>query len=260
MFQINYCDFNRYNQDYDKIYRPDGSGDNLFLHFLSPMTIFLPDKVITAKTNSFILFPAGSPQIYQAVKQFKNSFFHFTADEDNFSSRYALPVNEIITLPNADEISRLMQEIYLEHTSKSAFYEQKLDCLVNLLFIQLSRQLQSSMHMQSVNAEFYPIFQNARMEILSNISEDWSSEKMAALTNLSVSHFYKYYTLFFGRSPKKELLEARISHAKYLLSINHLSVNQTAALCGFQNLSHFSRYFKQLVGVSPLQYRQLSTE
>ena len=32
-FTLNFCEYNRSNSDYDRIFRPEGSGDFLFLLF-----------------------------------------------------------------------------------------------------------------------------------------------------------------------------------------------------------------------------------
>ena len=79
---------------------------------------------------------------------------------------------------------------------------------------------------------------------------------MVALTNLGVSQFYSYYQLFFNRSPKAELLEARLERAKYLLRVEAMPVGQAAVQSGFTNLSHFTRYFKKECGMTPSAYAQ----
>lgn len=69
----------------------------------------------------------------------------------------------------------------------------------------------------------------------------------------------KYYlcTLFkevTGTSPNQYIINCRINKAKELL-INNTSVEKTCGLVGFNNLSHFSRTFKKIVGDSPKQYQ-----
>ena len=76
MFHTGYCDYNRFNPDCDIINRPKGSGDYLFLHFMSPMKVRLGGRVQTAKEGAFLLYTPGEAQIYQAVGRFKNSFVH----------------------------------------------------------------------------------------------------------------------------------------------------------------------------------------
>lgn len=256
MFKLNYCNYNRTNNDDDKIHRPDGSGDFLFLLFETPMKIRLGDNVVLTKENAFLLFPKGAPQEYQAIKHFKNSFLHFDADSENFITKYQLPVNEIVYLPNPEMINDIIKQLYVEFSAKDIFYQENSDSLIQQLFITFSRQLQSLPYEQDSDANMFELFQKARVEILTNIEKDWTADSMAALTNLGTSQFYNYYRLFFARSPKSELLDARITRAKYLLCVDRLSVTQAATLSGFRNLSHFTRYFKKSCGMTPVEYAQ----
>ena len=43
-FSIQFCEYNYSNPDYDQIYRPNGSGDYLFLLFKTPMKVYLDKK------------------------------------------------------------------------------------------------------------------------------------------------------------------------------------------------------------------------
>jgi len=254
MLKINYCDYNHSNPDYDQIYRPLGSGDYLFLFFITPMKIKIENNTILSKENAFILFPKGAPQEYRAVKKFKNSFLHFSADDDDFIEKYNIPVNQIVYPSNTEPINDIFKQIYVEFCVKNIHYIEKADCLIKQLFIEFSRQLQSSSYGLNKNFNLFEQFHKARVEILTNIEKDWTAESMSSLTNLGTSQFYKYYQHFFSRSPKSELLEARITKAKYLLKVDGLPVNQAATLSGFNNLSHFSRYFKKTCGITPLEY------
>lgn len=254
MLKINYCDYNRSNIDNDQIYRPQGSGDYLFLLFTTPMKIKINDTIILTKKNAFILFPKGSPQEYKAVNKFKNSYLHFFAENDDFIERYNIPTNQVIYIADIEPINELFKQIYVEFSLKNLHYIEKINSLINQLFIDFSRQLNSFPYDFNKNSNIFEQFHKARVEILTHIEKDWNSESMAALTNLGTSQFYNYYNYFFSRSPKSELLEARISKARYLLKIDRVSVSQAAGLAGFNNLSHFTRYFKKSCGMSPFEY------
>lgn len=260
MFQINYCDYNRSNPDYDEINRPKGSGDYLFLYFLTPMTVHLKNKTVVTKEGACVLYEPGQMQYYHAVHKFRNSFFHFSADDSSFVQKYGIPTGQVLYPGNGSAINELCREIYMEQLAKADFYEEQIHQLVHQLFILLSRQLHTAATTTNVQAGLYKQFEKARIEIMTHIEKNWSSESMAALTNLGTSQFYYYYHLFFNRSPKAELIDARIARAKYLLEAEGLSVNQTAFLSGFQNLSHFTRYFKKICGISPSEFaRQRNT-
>jgi len=53
------------------------------------------------------------------------------------------------------------------------------------------------------------------------------------------------------------LLERRLRKAAQLLQTTDKTVQQIADECGFESLSHFSRYFKAKFGITPSQYRDL---
>ena len=60
----------------------------------------------------------------------------------------------------------------------------------------------------------------------------------------------------FGTSIINYLLISRITHAKQLLRFSDETVEEIGARCGISPLYYFSRMFKQIEGISPLEYRQ----
>ena len=256
MFYPGYCDYNRSNPDYDTINRPSGSGDYLFLYLITPMRIQFDTETIVTKENAFLLYTPGEAQIYQAVRRFKNSFVHFTCDNGNFLKDYDLPANRVVYLPDPGAMNAVLRSIYVESVLKQDFYAEHMDLLIRQLFILFYRQLHTWPGGSGIPADLYEQFRKARIEILTNLTGEWNSESMAALTNLGVSQFYNYYQLFFNRSPKAELLEARLERARYLLRVEAMPVGQAAAQSGFTNLSHFTRYFKKECGMTPSAYAQ----
>lgn len=256
MFCPGYCDYNRSNPDYDIINRPAGSGDYLFLYLITPMKIRFGTETVVTKEHAFLLYTPGEAQIYQAVRRFKNSFVHFTSDNGDFLKEYDLPANRVVYLPDPGAMNTALRNIYMESVLKQDFYAEQMDMLMRQLFILFSRQLHTWPGGSAIPADLYEQFRKARIEILTNITREWNTDNMAALTNLGVSQFYSYYQLFFNRSPKAELLEARLERAKYLLRVEAMPVGQAAAMSGFANLSHFTRYFKKECGMTPSAYAQ----
>lgn len=254
MFTINYCDSNRYNVDQDIINRPNGSGDYLLLHFMTAMKVTFGQEVVTALPGAFLLYPKDAPQLYQAVDKFQNAFIHFSTEDDSFTNNYHIPVNEVFYLPNPQLTTEFFRDIHMEFNAKQEFSEERMDHLMHLLFIQFSRQLSAQAEYSGRNPQLYEIFREARTEILTHIDRDWTSESMAALTHLGVSQFYHYYQEFFSRSPKSELLDARIERAKYMLRVDHSPVGLVAVSAGFQSFSNFTRYFTKHCGMTPSEY------
>ena len=97
----------------------------------------------------------------------------------------------------------------------------------------------------------YRDFQALRMEMLRHYEKHWTTEQLCNQINLEKSQFYAYYRQFFHSTPHNDLLQVRLDKAKNLLTNEALPIQQVALSCGFRNMSHFSRYFKQQCGCSP---------
>ena len=101
----------------------------------------------------------------------------------------------------------------------------------------------------------YPELLSLRQQVLANCEEPWDIEKMCGMLNIGKSQLYKYYELFFHSTPKKELIQARLQKAQYLMKNDTVTINQAAFDSGFQNICHFNRIFKAHCGCTPSEFR-----
>lgn len=100
-FSIHICEYNRSNADYDIIYRPEGSGDYLFLLFKTPMRVYVGKQFSITQENACIFYTPGHEQHYQAVQKFRNSYVHFWCNED-LGARYGIVPNMIFYPQNTE--------------------------------------------------------------------------------------------------------------------------------------------------------------
>jgi AraC family transcriptional regulator, exoenzyme S synthesis regulatory protein ExsA len=89
-----------------------------------------------------------------------------------------------------------------------------------------------------------------------NFCYNLSLEDFAKLSHRSLSTFKRDFQKFYNQSPGKWLLQKRLDYSAVLLKNPALNVSQAALDCGFEDLSHFSRAFKEKFGVSPANYRK----
>ncbi len=254
MYHIPICNYNYQSPDYFSIDRPQGSGDYLLLFFRTPMKIVLRGKTVVTKEDAFILYHLGTPQEYQAVKSFKNSFIHFACDNPQELKKYGIPFDTVFYISNTETVSELFRQIGYEYSMKYYLYEEKLETLLMQMFIELSRQLIISDDSTIQNHDLVIQFYRARFFILTQPEQDWDIESMAALTNFGSSQFYHHYKRLFSTTPKAELIEARIEKAKGMLKTSNLTIGEIARLCGFKTPEHFTRYFKARCGCTPSEY------
>lgn len=91
---------------------------------------------------------------------------------------------------------------------------------------------------------------------LQHLADELSVDDLAAQAHMSRRSFDRHFKASFGVSPKQWLLQARLDHAKSLLSTSKLSVERIAQSCGFRSGQALRDQFVQSVGVSPLRFRQ----
>lgn len=89
-----------------------------------------------------------------------------------------------------------------------------------------------------------------------HLAEPLSVADLAARAHLSPSHFSAVFRKRFGMSPHQYLLHLRVQHAQELLRNSEYSLQQIAARCGFADVHHLSKIFKQVFGTPPGAYRK----
>lgn len=77
-------------------------------------------------------------------------------------------------------------------------------------------------------------------------------EQYATLCNRSLSAFKRDFQKQFNSTPGKWLLEKKLQQSLLLLKNRGKSVSEAAFESGFENISHFSRCFKDRFGISPM--------
>ena len=90
-----------------------------------------------------------------------------------------------------------------------------------------------------------------------NFGEDLSRGNLAGRAYMSESKFGRAFKERFGRSVQSYLQDIRLSKAANLLGNNQdLSITDIALFVGYANVAHFTRMFKKVYGISPLEYRR----
>lgn len=86
--------------------------------------------------------------------------------------------------------------------------------------------------------------------------DDIDMEHVAAALSLSRKQLRTRVMAITGMTPVAYVLQVRLNYARRMIAADNTSLTEIASKCGFQNLSHFSKVFKQQFGVSPLQFRK----
>jgi AraC family transcriptional regulator len=85
-----------------------------------------------------------------------------------------------------------------------------------------------------------------------------SLEELAALAELSLSHFARQFKVTSGRAPHEYVLHRRLERARQMLLETGGTVSEIAVHCGFSDPSHFVRAFRRHFGATPGHWRSRS--
>ncbi len=89
---------------------------------------------------------------------------------------------------------------------------------------------------------------------ITNFRKQIELSEIAALTNLSISAFCRYFKTRTRKSYFQYLAEVRIGYACRLLSEGDLDIGQIAYQSGYNNLSNFNKQFKTIMKTTPRNY------
>ncbi|MBR2444258.1 MAG: helix-turn-helix transcriptional regulator [Clostridia bacterium] len=98
--------------------------------------------------------------------------------------------------------------------------------------------------------------------ILSFISQHYTEQITAKDIAKELGYDHRYVTSLIKKglhSTFRRLLnEYRVSHAQYLLTAEAKTISQVAYECGYDSLCSFNRNFKEIVGMTPREFREKS--
>ena len=89
-----------------------------------------------------------------------------------------------------------------------------------------------------------------------DLATDLDLSTLAAESGYSRSHFLRTFRAAMSCSPHQWLTRLRVEQAKTILRENSISLTDIALDCGFSSHAHFYNTFRQIVGVTPSEYRR----
>jgi len=107
----------------------------------------------------------------------------------------------------------------------------------------------------------YQLKDNDRMDkilkyVFDNFNKEILLDEAAQMTNMNKQAFCRYFRNRTQKTFVTFVNEVRIGHACKLLANDEDQINNIAIECGFNSLSNFNRFFKQIKNVTPKEYRK----
>ena len=155
-------------------------------------------------------------------------------------------------LPVAGTIVTFLRQLCIDWDFRHDSAQQSYISRVYQLLAMIKQSDTSRLDRSLINATIAPSVEYLRHHYT---DPDISNDKLAQISNISTVYFRKLFAQQFGQSPMSYIRNQRIDHAKMLLRSEYYESITDVALCsGFKSLYHFSKTFRQVVGVSPTEY------
>jgi len=145
---------------------------------------------------------------------------------------------------------------YIRHIKRQQ--HETLEAYLALINQERGRSEEQQIQQTAPIATDDPVIQRVMQFIEENIGNSEANVgEMAAAAAISRSGLQRKLKQTMGITPQDLLREARIKHACQLLRQTEKSVSEIAYACGFADPKYFSRCFKQSVGRSPSDYKNV---
>ena len=204
---------------------------------------------------------------------FPNVYHHENSQDDEPLEYVVLGVNDLLfqidhpldyLYQNFDkdnqDIVYYFSQLLFESKNKDIGYDTVCQKLLELVILKIIRkiniQLQSKQKSSSVSREIQMICHY----IDQNFANDITLVSLAHSMKMNKYYMAHEFKKYMNISPIQYLIDRRIEECQSLLKTSSLSIAEISETVGFSSQSYFSQIFKKTIGMTPLQYRQNSTQ
>ena len=186
------------------------------------------------------------------------SFLDFSYIEPFLVSECDVRPRLSLTGETQTQVERLLAELEEEYTKKQDGYLLSIKADLLKLLVILGRVFHETIkdkpEMQLFNHHRDAMLQTLKY-INDNLTEPLTIESVSRHALLSQSYFSYLFKVLTGQTFVEYLHNERIKRAMELLAATEDRVLNICYACGFNNINHFNRIFKSIVGISPTQFR-----
>ena len=191
------------------------------------------ESVITPYRGCFLNIVTQDPELCDMLDHLPNAF----------------------TLWNIGEVVKLIHQMIATEDKSSLVSRMNIQSLACRILAILYQYQNTPPNADSNVLQHQKTLLMADKYIRDHLSEELSLAVLAKLCNLDPTYFHKLYTSAFGRTPAQRILGFRIAAAKTGLIESKVSLGELSAKCGFSSQTYFCYKFKQVTGMTPMQYR-----
>ena len=213
----------------------------------------LPETTGIARFGDIIICPPLYPLFRRVEKPLKFHFLQVSAEVD---LNHFLQIG-MYTLQNLDRLKSTYNFFAKLAFSEDKYSKQVKAHLVNDLFIQLMIENELFIFDEEPQIKDAIIFDIITF-VHNNFEEKINFKQLAEKHGLNSSQLTRRFTKHIGVNPIEYLTMVRLKLVRTLLIETSDSLDTIAEQCGFQNGFYLSRKFKQIMKMSPSEFRKVN--
>lgn len=200
------------------------------------------NNTVVSDSEHVVLLPAGEEYTLSSDRAGVFPVINFSCSGKPFDTVISLPTkNTRALLSDFERIRKLL-----------LFNGSRLE-IISIFYHMLYTLLEGDFVDEPASGPLAP----ALKYIYENYAKsDLTNKLLAEKCHISEVYFRRLFLKRYGMSPKQFIIDIRLARAKQLLSEGITKIGTVASDCGFQNQYHFSRLFKEKVGLTPTEYRR----
>lgn len=203
------------------------------------------------KPTTLVYYP---PDVSHAEEHNSNGR-HLLVEIDNMGlekvREYGVRLEEPLILGGESSLW-LATRMYKEFTGRDRFSALALESITTELLISASRQI-------SIKSEKKPPnwLERVREYLHENYSNSVGLNKLAKIADVHPTHLARVFRQFEKCTAGDYVRKVRIEKARLKIIYSNSSLVDIALETGFSDQSHFTRSFKQIIGMTPTEYRRI---
>ncbi len=217
--------------------------------------IIINDREYNAAAGDFFLIPAGTKHSFFHTNEnfIQKYWFHFDIEAEGTSIFNIADPPYYCHIGSNKSIVSLFRSIFKCSSDNSPGSQ----LLLNAKILELL-----SLYFKLTDTDFSDVIidENTLINtiteyITTHINKNITLNELADIAHFHPNYFVRFFKERMGIPPAKYVNNIKVEHAKSMLENTNLSVKDIMTSVGFEDYSHFSKFFKTYSGYSPSAFR-----
>lgn len=218
--------------------------NELIFHLSGESTVLFNGKQLAVTKDCIRFLPQGEVREYIVKRKAPGECIDVFFDTDIPVSDSAFVIRPI----QGEKIKALFKKLFAIWVAKDDGYYFECISLLYKIFAELQKK---NYIPESQYSSIKPAIAYIEKHFL---DKKITAQALVSCCAISYPYIKKLFVKKFGMSPIRYSIQLKINYACDLLRSEVYTVTQTSELCGYKDVSFFSRQFKEYIGISPTNF------